>query len=127
MTTTESPSLWPPEFLTVGIKPDHCKDVLEGCYDIPFEHPHPVILDIGANIGAFAKWARGRWPNALIHCYEPEELNHVMLRRTLDALPSKDRAIPHRVGVMDKRDRLMLFPGKFNRGEFSVYGSEEHQ
>ena len=31
----------------------------------------PNILDIGANIGAFATWARYKWPNARIIGYEP--------------------------------------------------------
>ena len=30
-----------------------------------------TILDIGANIGLFALAARGRYPQATIHCYEP--------------------------------------------------------
>ncbi len=50
-----------------------CRKVLAGEYDVPFEHPSPVILDIGANCGAFALWAEGRWPGAVIHCYEPAQ------------------------------------------------------
>jgi FkbM family methyltransferase len=29
------------------------------------------VLDIGANVGAFAVWAKYKWPNATIDCYEP--------------------------------------------------------
>jgi hypothetical protein len=32
----------------------HVQRVLRGEYDVPYEHPGPVVLDIGANIGAFA-------------------------------------------------------------------------
>jgi FkbM family methyltransferase len=34
--------------------------------------PPPVILDIGANVGAFSAWALlMQWPNATLHAYEP--------------------------------------------------------
>ena len=29
------------------------------------------IIDVGANVGAFAMAARGQFPNSTIHCYEP--------------------------------------------------------
>ena len=44
-----------------------------------------TILDIGANIGLFALAARGRFPQAKIHCYEPNP-------RALPFLESNARA-----------------------------------
>lgn len=32
----------------------------------------PVIVDIGANVGAFAIWARHRFPRASVSCFEPQ-------------------------------------------------------
>jgi FkbM family methyltransferase len=32
---------------------------------------YPQVLDIGACIGAFAVWARAKWPQARIRCFEP--------------------------------------------------------
>lgn len=57
MTLTEP--LWPESFLSPDLGPDHCRDVLEGCYDVPFNHS-PKVIDIGANVGAFARWAKKR-------------------------------------------------------------------
>jgi FkbM family methyltransferase len=33
----------------------------------------PRILDIGANVGAFAIWAKDQWPHSVVSCYEPQE------------------------------------------------------
>jgi hypothetical protein len=72
--------LWPAHFT---VDPMHAADVLAGSYDIPFnpEKP-PVILDIGANIGAFTSWAAKRWPGCVIHAYEPHPGNYAMLEET---------------------------------------------
>lgn len=43
---------------------------LDDC--LPGHITKPVILDIGANCGAFALWAKMKWPNATVHCYEPD-------------------------------------------------------
>jgi len=47
---------------------------LAGEYDLATlpDLPSPVaVLDIGANIGNFARYARQRWPGAVVHSYEP--------------------------------------------------------
>ena len=50
---------------------------------LPFE---PVsILDVGANIGAFAVRAHERWPRARITCCEPMPYNVCQLRRNAPA------------------------------------------
>lgn len=71
---------WPEDY---GLPQDHCLDVLQGAYDVPYEG-EPIILDIGANIGAFARWAKQRWPKSVVHCYEPNESNYALLGRTVD-------------------------------------------
>jgi len=44
----------------------HVQKVLRGEYEVSYQHPHPVILDIGANVGSFAAWAMQRWPGCFI-------------------------------------------------------------
>lgn len=42
------------------------------CYRLSgLRHPVSAVLDIGANLGFFALAARKRFPQATIHCYEP--------------------------------------------------------
>ncbi len=61
---------WPREYPVGDL---HHGDVLGGCYDVPYhvedEKPFDVI-DIGADVGAFARWAAKRWAKCPIHCYE---------------------------------------------------------
>ncbi len=54
-------------------------------YFIPLPFEPATILDIGANIGAFAQRARARWPKARIVCCEPMPFNVVQLRRNAPA------------------------------------------
>ncbi len=76
--------LWPFEYLRPGLPHDHCADVLNGSYDVPFNPPiAPTILDLGANIGAFTRWAAERWPRCTIHCYEPHPANFALLTETV--------------------------------------------
>jgi FkbM family methyltransferase len=47
-------------------------EVFSGQYDFPARvHGPCLVLDIGANCGAFALWARLRWPHSTVICYEP--------------------------------------------------------
>jgi FkbM family methyltransferase len=97
----------------------HAQKVLRGEYDLPYEHPGPVILDIGANIGAFALWAVGRWPGCRLHCYEPLPANFELLRRNLAHLPA-DRVSLHPFAIGDP-SRTRLFLGRNNCGESSFF------
>src|SRR5215470_12198605 len=67
----------------------HVQKIADGEYEIPYQHPNPVILDIGANVGGFAAWASQRWPASLIHCYEPLPDNFALLQKNL--APLQDR------------------------------------
>ncbi|OGR53029.1 MAG: hypothetical protein A2049_04720 [Elusimicrobia bacterium GWA2_62_23] len=40
-----------------------------GCRDV--RAPVKTVLDVGANVGLFGLAARAAFPNAIIHCYEP--------------------------------------------------------
>jgi FkbM family methyltransferase len=97
----------------------HVEKVLQGEYDVPYQHKSPVILDIGANIGAFAAWAIERWPGCFVHCYEPLPSNFELLGRNLVALEGTTVSLhPHAVG---DPNRTRLFLGKYNCGEASFY------
>ena len=37
------------------------------------------VLDVGANVGMFSAWARGRWPDASIVAVEPARENVIVL------------------------------------------------
>ena len=39
-----------------------------------------TVLDVGANVGMFSAWARGRWPHARIVAVEPAPENVTVLR-----------------------------------------------
>ncbi len=52
-------------------------------YFVPLPFVPESILDIGANVGAFAQRAHERWPKARIVCCEPMPFNVVNLRRNL--------------------------------------------
>lgn len=59
------------------------KEVEEYFIPLPFEPKS--ILDIGANIGAFAQRAHNAWPQAHIVCCEPMPFNVCRLRRNVFA------------------------------------------
>lgn len=48
---------------------------------------HPVIVDAGANIGAAALWLACRYPDAELHCFEPESRSFALLEHNLRQLP----------------------------------------
>lgn len=48
-----------------------CGKVFAGEYDVSYDKKKPFILDIGANVGAFTRWAKYRWPDSIIYAYEP--------------------------------------------------------
>lgn len=106
---------WPEDY---KLHPDHCRDVLEGCYDVPFnpETP-PVILDIGANVGAFTRWAAKRWPGAKIHAYEPQPNNYKLLVETAQGL---ENVVTSPRAIADRDCKMFLANGGVNCGEFSL-------
>jgi FkbM family methyltransferase len=121
-------ALWPAEFIAAGIAPDHCADVLAGSYDVPYnpETP-PTILDIGANVGAFASWASVRWPGCEIHCYEPDPTNFKLLQKTAKAVraESQSRIDCTQCAVLDRSATMLLHRGLHNCGEHSLFNVGE--
>ena len=107
---------WPEYFYGPRFFRGHCADVLAGCYDVPLEIEKPVILDIGANVGAFARWALKRYPNATVHCYEPEPSNFQKLSEILNGDP---RTRQNNCAIGASRGKVSLsFDNRINCGEF---------
>lgn len=111
---------WPTEF---NLAQDHCADVLEGCYDCPVEPK--VVLDIGANVGAFARWASGRWPNAIVHSYEPHPFNFSLLKMTVRHY-GLTNVCPNERAISDAPGTLTLYENGFNCGEWSLLKFDNH-
>ncbi len=118
LTGTET-EIWPADY---GLPhPNHCRDVLDGSYDVPFDPPTPpVVLDLGANAGAFVRWAVQRWPGCTVHAYEPQPDNFKLLLRTVAALPAKDKITCHEVAVSDDDSGADLRFDGLNCGEWSL-------
>lgn len=102
----------------------HAQKVLNGEYDLPYAHPAPVILDVGANIGSFAVWAAMRWPNAEIHCYEPVAENFAFLEHNVAPLGTRIKLNRHAIGDPSHHE---IFLGKNNCGECSFFQLGEQQ
>ena len=114
--------LWPDDYLSPDLAGDHCLDVLEGCYDLPY-HPEtaPVILDLGANVGAFLRWAGVRWKGAAIHCYEPHPGNFSLLEKTRQTYCSTWNTQLNQLAVGKQASRGVLIQQGLNCGEWSLY------
>lgn len=61
--------------------------VLSGEYESGHNGADLAVLDIGANIGAFALWATLRWPGSTIHCFEPNPGTFAYLKRNTAGNP----------------------------------------
>lgn len=112
------------EMVTVDVLcPENMREfvqaVLDGEYDIPwlgFETP-PKVLDIGANVGAFAVWAANRWPGCEIECWEPNPEAFALLEQNVTA-----GTVLHRAAVAYRNETVAeLRMGMHNMGEASLY------
>jgi FkbM family methyltransferase len=103
-----------------------CGHVFAGEYDVEsYTHPNPVILDIGANVGAFSVWATYRWPGCVVHAYEPIKETYEYL--VVNTKPHSN-IITHNkaIGAKDEKERQMYYGGK-NRGQTSFYYGDEQR
>lgn len=96
--------------------------VLLGEYDVPLTRPRPVILDIGACVGAFSVWAHSRWPDATIHAYEPNPALHEALRGNVARLCGGKVTVHPCAVTGSLATELRLYLGKDNAGESSTAG-----
>lgn len=107
----------------------HCEAIFAGEYDVPGLDLHdPRILDIGANVGAFAAWAADRWPGARVRCYEPNPDAFAFLKGNII---TDDPESLQPLGVLDiprgtMAQRFLHF-GRNNLGEASVHKRGEQR
>lgn len=77
--------LWPVSYPVADL---HHGNVLSGMFDVPVSidarDETPVILDIGAGVGAFMRFAAKRWPKCKVICYEGSEEAFPWLQRSAE-------------------------------------------
>jgi len=98
----------------------HCQKIFDGEYDVPITPLTPVILDCGANCGAFSVWAAYRFPFSTIYAYEPHPKTFNNLLKNINGL----RVFPHNHGIGNEGLRP-LYEGKNNTGEATLYAGNK--
>lgn len=96
------------------------EEVFDGEYDLPLKDAPATVLDIGGNEGAFTAWATQKWPQAVIHAYEPVPENAELFRKN-----HKDNSkvvLTQKAVALDGSVRL--FYGKHNSGECSMFAGD---
>lgn len=97
------------------------ESVLAGEYETGCFGENLAILDIGANVGAFALWASLRWPGSRIDCWEAHPGTFAMLERNTRHLPGVTR---HHAAVRPAvKERVLDFgryPGDGEAGIVTV-------
>lgn len=73
----------------------------------PDEPEIQTVLDIGANVGAFAVWGGARWPRAEFTCYEP----HPFARSLLEKNTEGRRVIVDGHAIAASDDTVTLYEG----------------
>ena len=79
-------------------------------HTLPDLGEHPVVIDLGANCGAFVWFALQRWPGAKALAYEPHPGTFKLLKGNLEDLPVKvvQAAVVH----PKTKNTARLFEGK---------------
>lgn len=89
-----------------------------GEYDVSIGIPQgSLIIDLGANFGAFSVWASHRWPGCEILCFEPNPKVFDVLKQNLKSYPNVK---PHKWGIGRPGWRV-LRNGPNNEGECSFH------
>jgi len=84
--------------------------VLDGEYESGYFGEKLSILDIGANVGSFAIWANMRWPDSMIHAYEPHPETFKALVANVGSLPN---VLCHNQAVYPTENAHELFYSRY--------------
>lgn len=97
----------------------HLESIFSGSeYDVPLKRrAPPVIIDLGANCGAFSVWASYRWPGAEIHAYEPHPESFKFLEENTTGI---ENVYLNQWGI-GKPGFRPLYDGRNNSGEATLY------
>lgn len=108
-----------PYFVCEDTITTHLARVFEGEYDVPlvYTNEQPIVLDLGANFGAFSVWASHRWPGCSVYSYEPNPEIFPDLERNV-SFYSGVKAFNQGVGTPGMR---VLGKGLENTGERSFH------
>jgi len=82
------------------------------------EKPYGVVLDIGANIGAFCVYASATANK--IYAFEPESSNYRQLLKNIQLNKKCEKIIPLKVAVGRESKKVYIYKGIFNKGASSV-------
>lgn len=107
----------------------HLHRIFKGEYDMKgIRIEKPVILDIGANIGAYTTWIltekKKLWIDPTIYCYEPMNENFRMLEenmKLMDKLGIKTDNVHLNNMAVGDTNNTKLYKGMNNLGENSLY------
>jgi FkbM family methyltransferase len=93
----------------------------QGAYECGWElEEDPLVVDIGANIGAAILWHAERWPRLTGICYEPDPAAASYLRRNLEANGLADRVEVRDEAVTDRTGTAALFQEQPGGGASSL-------
>lgn len=96
----------------------HIKKIFLGEYDVDINIEQPIICDIGANIGGFARWAYAKWSNSKLICFEPIKETFEILKKNTADIPY---LIAYNCAVGSSKRKQKMFYGKNNEGEASLF------
>ena len=82
-----------------------------------------VVVDIGANIGAFSVLAAKKAFDGKIYAYEPDKENYDMLKKNT-GLNDLHNVFVSNAAVTGKRGYIDFFTSKLNNGGHSIYGTD---
>jgi FkbM family methyltransferase len=98
--------------------PEWLAKEVEDYFVVPLKTKPKVIIDIGANIGAFALRARQQWPDARVIAYEPMPSTVARLRANVDTAWAEivPCAVRGEGGVQDMYLGDLFVTGGFDKG-----------
>jgi len=82
------------------------------------EKPSGVVVDIGANIGAFSVYASNTADR--VYAIEPESSNYAQLIKNIHLNKRGGRIVPFRVAAGPENKKVLLYKGRFNKGASST-------
>jgi FkbM family methyltransferase len=97
----------------------HCNRVLTGEYDVPTPVAPKIVLDIGASVGPFTRWAMAQWPEAEIHAFDPLTEHADFFARNTAA--ANGRIHFSKLAVRREPGPALLRRGLHNSGESSFF------
>lgn len=68
-----------------------------------------IVVDLGANIGAFSLYAAASTERSVVYAYEPEPRNFDLLRRNIRLNGLEQRIHPNRFAVTGRKERRALY------------------